>query len=284
MGVAVGVLLIIPVTSEAAFDVSLKYGAKGSAVIELQEFLTSQGVYTGPITGNFYSLTLQGVKAFQTANLLPSTGYFGPMSRAKANDLIAADLSSSDQEEVQEFGSVSAPTNTDAIDALYAQISALSQKIAELNTITTEQNTQIQQQTNQIQQQTTTIQETQSTLQQIQENTAPEPTPEPVIVPPKPTLSNVSVGFYLEPGADIVANSLSFQSDQDVLCHNLYTKNCVITGENAEAKLRTHFGSCNAPLITGYYLFQRNQTYTCVIHTQNSNGEASIQYSFTVPL
>lgn len=100
-------LLVLPCLSFASFDTSLKYGNKGQAVTELQDFLVDQGYLTGSPTGNFYSLTLKAVKAFQVANKLPGTGFFGPQSRAKASELL--DLADSDTAEQAETGTVAAP-------------------------------------------------------------------------------------------------------------------------------------------------------------------------------
>lgn len=98
-------VLIVPFTSHAALDANLKYGSSGSAVTELQEFLTAQSVYSGPISGNFYALTLAGVKAFQTVQgVTPISGYWGPLSRTKAQSLL--DLSASNADEQTETGTV----------------------------------------------------------------------------------------------------------------------------------------------------------------------------------
>src|SRR3989344_1787234 len=97
--ILLGLLLVSP-TALASFDASLKYGAHGQDVIELQEFLIDQGCLTGEATGNFYSLTLKAVKCFQVAQGLPETGYFGPMSRAKANEILRSQTASSIQEEI----------------------------------------------------------------------------------------------------------------------------------------------------------------------------------------
>lgn len=136
--ILVGMLSLVfaftPFISHAAFDVSLKYSAKGDAVKELQEFLIDGGyLAAGNNSGNFFSLTLKAVKAFQVANNLPSTGYFGPMSRKVASDLIAADLSASDSQETIETGSTTAPTHTSAIDTLNTQITNLTNQVVEQN-------------------------------------------------------------------------------------------------------------------------------------------------------
>ena len=86
-----GAVLLFPAVSFAApFERNLYYGLQNdSGVLALQEFLTDQGVYTGPITGNFFTLTLQAVKRFQTANsIAPVSGYFGVLSRGVANTLL----------------------------------------------------------------------------------------------------------------------------------------------------------------------------------------------------
>lgn len=87
----IGLFLLLPAVSSAAtFNNSLFYGITNSSdVTALQEFLTVQGDYSGPITGNFYSLTLVGVKAFQIqSGIQPASGYFGILSRGVANQLL----------------------------------------------------------------------------------------------------------------------------------------------------------------------------------------------------
>src|SRR5580698_4058208 len=93
-GLLVGLLISGSVAfaqTTTPFSQNLSYGMHGLNVTALQNFLTSEGVYTGPITGNFYSLTLKGVKAFQTKeSITPVSGFFGPLSRASANALLSA--------------------------------------------------------------------------------------------------------------------------------------------------------------------------------------------------
>ena len=73
--------------SSQIFNINLHYGIYGNAdVSNLQKFLASKSLYSGPITGNFLSLTLQAVKDFQKQNgINPVSGYFGPLTRAKVN-------------------------------------------------------------------------------------------------------------------------------------------------------------------------------------------------------
>ncbi len=173
-------LLFFPLVTLASFDSNLQYGSTGNSVTELQEFLTIQGNYAGPITGNFYSLTRQGVINFQTTNnISPAAGYFGPITRAKANLILDAQESASNQQAVLETGSITTPTQNDAANTLQAQINLLLAQVQQLNT-------QVQAQTN-IQQQTqTTLQQTQQTIQQVQQNTEQiqQNTTQPIVVIP----------------------------------------------------------------------------------------------------
>ena len=88
---AIGFLAFPAFASAATFNTSLYYGIQDKPdVIALQEFLTTQGDFTGQATGNFYSLTLAAVKAFQVQNgIQPVSGYFGVLSRGVANTLLA---------------------------------------------------------------------------------------------------------------------------------------------------------------------------------------------------
>ena len=67
----------------------LYFGLRNNeAVRNLQQFLKDNNFYTGPITGNFFSLTLSAVKKFQVANIInPPLGYVGPKTRAVINKI-----------------------------------------------------------------------------------------------------------------------------------------------------------------------------------------------------
>ncbi|MCL4392507.1 peptidoglycan-binding protein, partial [Patescibacteria group bacterium] len=67
------------------FTEDLSEGMQNDNVTELQNRLTSEGVYSGPVTGYFGSLTLAGVKEYQAKHSLPTTGFVGPMTRAELN-------------------------------------------------------------------------------------------------------------------------------------------------------------------------------------------------------
>jgi hypothetical protein len=93
-------LVAIAVFADTAnFSNNLYYGLTNNTdVSALQEFLTTQNDYSGPISGNFFSLTLAGVKKFQAANNLPQSGYFGVLSRGVANNLLTSEVSAPSQE------------------------------------------------------------------------------------------------------------------------------------------------------------------------------------------
>ncbi len=90
---AAGLAFFAP-AARAAFDRDLSYGIMASpAVTELQQFLRTQGVYGGPVTGNFLGLTRQAVSAFQAREgIAPAAGYFGPKTRARADQLNSGGL------------------------------------------------------------------------------------------------------------------------------------------------------------------------------------------------
>lgn len=179
-------LLILPAfASSQTFDQDLYYGIQESnGVKELQEFLTDNSFYNGSITGNFFSLTLAGVKKFQAANsITPLSGYFGPKSRGKANEiLVQAGISKNqivtENGTTASVSSTPAKTTNDVINSLTEQIKLLQQQLVLLQ----QQQTTLQQQNQQISQQT-------QTLQKIQQQTAPQQNPpsQPTAIPDAPT-------------------------------------------------------------------------------------------------
>lgn len=69
-----------------AFGENLFFGmVDHSEVRNLQGYLAQEGLYAGPITGNYFTLTRQAVRNFQARHSIPQTGYFGPLSRNAAN-------------------------------------------------------------------------------------------------------------------------------------------------------------------------------------------------------
>lgn len=85
-------VFLFPLSAAAFFDRDLYFGMRRDPDVQaLQEFLSDQNLYSGPITGNFLSLTLRAVKSFQVANSIsPVSGYFGPLTRGKANAILTS--------------------------------------------------------------------------------------------------------------------------------------------------------------------------------------------------
>lgn len=98
----------IPLFASAAnFERDLSFGARSADVTHLQEFLASQGVYSGPVTGNFFSLTREGVKRFQEREKIsPVLGYFGPKTRARANEILAGAAGTGSAQRISELEAV----------------------------------------------------------------------------------------------------------------------------------------------------------------------------------
>jgi hypothetical protein len=115
------------------FTQNLNYGLQNSAqVSQLQEFLTSQGLYSGPITGNYYFLTLDAVKAFQTQQgITPAAGYFGPMTIAAANKIADAEVGASNSQAISETGT-STPQVASTSSTPQLQLEALLREVASL--------------------------------------------------------------------------------------------------------------------------------------------------------
>lgn len=203
----ISLLLVSPFFVFAqTFDRDLFFGIqKDSDVTKVQEFLTEQGVYSGPISGNFFSLTLQGVKTFQIKQgISPTSGYFGPKSRVKANLILAAQGVSStgvaDESGSPTPAAITPPkTTNDTVSALMVQIQLLQQQLNAL---------------------------------QKQQNTNPVPTPPPIVTLPSPNqvsptilqISSVAVSTGLpsariEWKTNIPSDSKLFLTDPDGTPH-----------------------------------------------------------------
>jgi peptidoglycan hydrolase-like protein with peptidoglycan-binding domain len=112
--IALGIISI-PSLCFASIDTNLKYGSVGQQVIELQEFLIDKGFLQTQATGNFYSLTLKAVKAFQSANHISPTGYVGILTRAKINNEINAETASSTTEQLSNTNTTPVVNKTNAV-------------------------------------------------------------------------------------------------------------------------------------------------------------------------
>jgi hypothetical protein len=67
------------------FTEFLSVGSQDAQVTALQQLLTKDGFYTGPITGYYGSLTEFAVKKFQSAHGIDAKGYVGPSTRVALN-------------------------------------------------------------------------------------------------------------------------------------------------------------------------------------------------------
>ncbi len=63
----------------------LNIGSQDAQVTALQQRLTADGFYSGPITGYFGALTKIAVQKFQSAHGITAKGYVGPSTRAALN-------------------------------------------------------------------------------------------------------------------------------------------------------------------------------------------------------
>ena len=110
--------------SAASFERDLYFGLRDNPeVTQLQEFLRDQGIYSGPVTGGFFSLTKDAVRKFQEReNIAPAAGFFGPITRARAN-VLQQDIKPVTKEELR-------ASITAQIAELQKQLQELQQKQA----------------------------------------------------------------------------------------------------------------------------------------------------------
>lgn len=178
-------LLFLPLSTSAYFSNNLYFGIRKSADVEaLQEFLTDEGVYTGPITGNFFSLTLKGVKAFQTREgISPISGYFGPLSRGRANAILTSQgvgETITDETGIPSSPATTSPKTTDdVVTKLNEQVKLLQEQNQKLQDIQTKQHEQV------------------NTLGKIQENTIKPVLTPPTLPPPEPDKSGITIDVSL---------------------------------------------------------------------------------------
>ena len=72
------------------FTTTLSYGSSGTAVANLQQFLSDEGLYNGQDTGVFDQTTLDAVSAFQRQqSVTPVNGVFGSSEQAAANQIMS---------------------------------------------------------------------------------------------------------------------------------------------------------------------------------------------------
>lgn len=78
------------------FTRTLQVGSTGDDVTQLQQLLTQEGVYTGPVTGFFGNLTMAGVMAYQAKYGIEQAGVVGPVTLTHLNGATASITASSD--------------------------------------------------------------------------------------------------------------------------------------------------------------------------------------------
>ncbi len=86
--------IVVYAQSIPQFTVPLGVGStQKTEVMHLQQFLIAQGFLKVAATGNYLSLTVQAVKAFQVSQSITPTGYFGPLTMVAANKKLTATVS-----------------------------------------------------------------------------------------------------------------------------------------------------------------------------------------------
>ena len=89
--VVLGALLFLPsIAFGATFIHNLSYGTTGTDVSQLQQFLADEGLFSGTITATFGPATQKALVAFQKTQGISAIGYFGPLTRARADSILAA--------------------------------------------------------------------------------------------------------------------------------------------------------------------------------------------------
>lgn len=72
------------------FAYTLAYGSRNKTeVMRVQKFLAAQGLFFGPISGNYLSQTAAAVRAFQKRERLPTSGVWQIRTQTRANALAA---------------------------------------------------------------------------------------------------------------------------------------------------------------------------------------------------
>jgi peptidoglycan hydrolase-like protein with peptidoglycan-binding domain len=120
-------LIFLAGTSSAItynFERDLSYGLTNDPDVKaLQEILDIEGCFDYPeYTGNFYSVTLNGVKCFQEKYSIPATGYVGPITRTNLNKFYG------EEEVTEEVTTEEVPTEETTTPEI--QPSSLSQTIS----------------------------------------------------------------------------------------------------------------------------------------------------------
>lgn len=238
--IIIGLVILSPRVSFGAeqFSRDLSFGfQQDSDVTKLQEFLSDEGLYSGPITGNFFSLTLRAVKAFQSREeITPAAGYFGPKTRVRANALLGAQVQASNQQAVAETGqNITQPvipqTTNNSVSNMQSQLEALLKQVALL-----QQQLQTQQQ-NQITE--TTVSSTQ-TQTQTQTQTPQSPNYKLSILSFEPIYADID--YETPPNRALNHYKLEIQFNDENNVINFIDGNLKIFLENKFFQGVTYFG------------------------------------------
>jgi mannan endo-1,4-beta-mannosidase len=109
-------------------DINLKSTSSSLDISNLQQFLNGEGFYKGPIDGIYNSQIFKAVKDFQKKYGISPTGYFGKLSRAKANEIISKAKNSITSSSLWNFTSGSVSELQLAMDSLSKQVLSLQNK------------------------------------------------------------------------------------------------------------------------------------------------------------
>ena len=74
-----------PISNQYRFTQYLSFGSTGAEVVQLQQRLTQEGVYNGPIIGIFGPMTQAAVQRYQGTHGIPVTGSIDDITRAMLN-------------------------------------------------------------------------------------------------------------------------------------------------------------------------------------------------------
>ncbi len=107
----------------------------------LQEFLRDRSLSSGPVTGNFFSLTRESVKKFQIQEKIsPAVGYFGTKTRVRANTILGVvGVSAAPAVPAKVIAPLSTVTRESILaqlQELQARVKALQEKVAAEQTVT----------------------------------------------------------------------------------------------------------------------------------------------------
>lgn len=113
-----------PASAQTFFTKYVRYGLRGSSEVELiQEFLADEGLYAGPISGNFLIQTLKAIRKFQKREKIkPVTGIWDRKTRKTANKIVAEKFAEEAEEEELEQKSKKKPQPSRPLSYLPAPI------------------------------------------------------------------------------------------------------------------------------------------------------------------